>query len=221
MTLQEAMQARHSVRQYLDRPIDADAARELGAFIEACNRESGLHIQLCLNEPEAFTGMMARYGSFRNVKNYIALVGPKGADFEERCGYYGEQVVLKAAQLGLNTCWVALTFKKSKNASVVLPGEERGCVIALGYGATQGVPHRNRPIEQLCEVRGGTLADAPTWFRQGMEAVMLAPTALNQQKFRFTLDGDRVTATALRGPHARLDLGIAKYHFELGSGRRV
>ena len=30
----------------------------------------------------------------------------------------------------------------------------------------------------------------PAWFAEGMEAVMLAPTAMNQQKFKFTLNGD-------------------------------
>jgi hypothetical protein len=48
--------------------------------------------------------MMAHYGKFIGVKNYIALVGPKSSVQEERLGYYGEQIVLKAQKLGLNTC---------------------------------------------------------------------------------------------------------------------
>ena len=62
--------------------------------IEECNKESGLHIQLVEDEPKAFAGMMAHYGKFSGVTNYIALVGKKGADLEEKCGYYGEKLTV-------------------------------------------------------------------------------------------------------------------------------
>ena len=96
MDLMEAMKARHSVRQYTDRQLDREAVRKLQAEIEACNRESGLHIQLVENEPRAFDGFMAHYGKFRGVTNYIAMIGKKGPELEEACGYYGERLVLKA-----------------------------------------------------------------------------------------------------------------------------
>ena len=214
MDLWEAMERRHSVRQYTDRPIEGETREELLREVNRCNEESGLSIQLVLEDPAAFGGLMARYGSFRNVKNYLALVGTPGEDFEERCGYYGERLVLKAAQLGLNTCWVALTYRKSKTSCVVKEGEKLLCVIAIGYGATQGVPHKNKPLEQLCQAA----VPWPDWFQKGMAAAQLAPTAMNQQKFCMVLDGTTVTAKALKGHYARLDLGIVKYHFEVGAG---
>ena len=61
----------------------------------------------------------------------------------------------------------------------------------------------------------------PDWFARGMEAVLLAPTAMNQQKFYFTLEGDRVRARAGRGFLTKMDLGIVKYHFEAATGRKV
>lgn len=79
MELMEAIQQRHSVRQYTDEPIAADALAALQDEIAACNREGGLHIQLVVNEPKAFDSTMAHYGKFSGVKNYIALVGPKGS----------------------------------------------------------------------------------------------------------------------------------------------
>jgi len=214
MDLFEAMKARHSVRGYNDRKIEGDAKKQLSLTIDECNQAGGLNIQLCLNEPKAFMGMMARYGKFKNTKNYIALVGKKGNDFEEKCGYYGEKIVIKAAQLGLNTCWVGLSYSKSKSAAVIGSGEKLLMVIAVGYGETAGVPHKGKAIEDLCRVTG----EMPAWFRQGMEAVQLAPTAMNQQKFLFELNGNNVKATALRGFYTKVDLGIAKYHFELGAG---
>ena len=41
---------------------------------------------------------------------------------------------------------------------------------------------------------------------------------MNQQKFTFTLDGNKVTAKAGMGFYSKIDLGIAKCHFELGAG---
>lgn len=113
MTIMEAMNARHSVRQYQNKPIDAGALKELRLEIEACNQAGGLHMQLITNEPQAFDGFMAHYGKFSGVTSYIAMVGKKSAGLDEACGYWGERIVLKAQQLGLNTCWVAMTYKKS------------------------------------------------------------------------------------------------------------
>ena len=110
MNLSEAIRERHSVRSYLTKAIDGDVKTDLLSFIDQCNQESGLHMQLVTDEPKAFDGFMAHYGKFSGVTNYIALIGKKGKDLEETCGYYGEKVALKAQQLGLNTCWVALTY---------------------------------------------------------------------------------------------------------------
>ena len=123
MDLFEAMEHRHAVRSYEDRPIAPEAREALLACIAQCNRESGLHIQLVLDEPRGFGGLPAHYGKFSGVKNYIALIGKKSPNLEEACGYYGEKIVLRAQQLGLNTCWVAMTYSKVKTAFQIAPGE--------------------------------------------------------------------------------------------------
>lgn len=215
MELLDAIRQRHSVRSYTEKPIEGEVLRSLRETVEECNREGGLHIQLCLNEPRAFSGMMARYGKFSGVNNYVALVGKKDANLEEKCGYYGEKIVLRAQQLGLNTCWVAASYSKGKSVAVTGPGEKQLMVIAIGYGNSAGVPHRSKPISALCTVRG----TMPRWFEQGVEAASLAPTATNQQKFRFALDGMEVSATPGRGFYTKTDLGIAKAHFEVGAGQ--
>ena len=122
--LLQAMKERHSVRSYLEKPIDPQSIQLLRAFIDSCNRESGLHMQLVLNEPNAFSGLMAHYGKFSGVQNYIAVVGKKGSELEEKSGYFGEKVVLYAQSLGLNTCWVAMTYSKIKLAYQIAAGEK-------------------------------------------------------------------------------------------------
>lgn len=215
MDILEIMKARHSVRQYREKKIEGEKREALSALVKECNAQSGLNIQIIFDEPKCFDSMMAHYGKFSGVENYIALVGKKSADLEEKVGYYGEKLVLKAQELGLNTCWVAMTHGKS--TAEVRKGEKLACIIALGYGTTQGIAHNNKPIVQLCNC-----ADTvPDWFSKGMEAVLLAPTAMNQQKFYFTLENEKVTAKGGSGFYTKMDLGIVKYHFEAASGRRV
>lgn len=214
MELLDAIHSRHAVRQYTDRSISAEALAELEKKTAACNREGGLHIQLAADEPEAFQGIMAHYGKFSGVRNYLALIGPKGPDLDEKLGYYGERLVLKATQLGLDSCWVALTFRKGKCRCIVAPGEKLVCVIALGYGVTHGGPHKSKPLTDVCKTTG----EMPAWFRAGVEAALLAPTATNQQKFLLTLEANTVKAESTGGFYSKVDLGIVKYHFEIGAG---
>ena len=211
LTLKEAIEARHSVRHFEDRPIADDVVAMLEEEIASVNRRSGLHIQLFVNEPEAFAAGKTGYGQFKGCRNYLAMVGPRGC--EEEVGYWGEHLVLLAQQLGLNSCWVGLTYKKGKVADDENDGEKRYLVIALGYGVTQGVPRRSKAVEKVSDAD----AASPRWYRRGIEAALLAPTAINQQKFRFSRKGDVVTLRAGLGPYAKVDRGIAKYHFEVGA----
>jgi len=213
MLIMDAMKQRHSVRKYKVRPLGESVKRVIQQKVDECNSESGLHIQLITEEPQAFSGKMAHYGNFSGVTNYFALIGKKDKDLEEKCGYYGEKLVLFAQQLGLNTCWVALTYSKIPGTYRVNEGEKLVLVIALGYGEEQGVPHKSKTIRDVCKTDG----DLPNWFRKGVEAALLAPTAINQQKFTFSYSGNSVKARAGFGPYSKVDLGIVKYHFELGA----
>lgn len=216
MEILEVMKERHSVRQYSDQKIEEEKRGKLQQMVEECNRESGLHIQILFDEPTCFNSFMAHYGTFSGVGNYIALVGKKDASLDVKAGYYGEKLVLAAQEMGLNTCWVAMTHGKSK--AIIDVGEKQVCLIALGYGMTQGVEHHMKELKEVCSCS----ENMPGWFAKGMEAVMLAPTATNQQKFYFTLNGEEVSA-AVKGSgfYTKMDLGIVKYHFEAVTGRKV
>ncbi len=207
------MKQRHSVRQYLDKPIPEDIQNKLQEEVNKQNKESGLHMQLFFNEPDCFNSMIAHYGKFTNVKNYLAIVGKKSSDLDEKAGYYGEKIVLLAQSLGLNSCWVGLTHGKSH--AVIDKDEKLVIVISLGYGENQGIAHKSKSMEQLCLVTG----DKPEWFKRGMEAAMLSPTAVNQQKFLIRYDGNRLTAEVNgTGFFTKTDLGIVKCDFEMASG---
>ena len=218
MTLMEAIEARHSVRAYKDISIPQDVRDQLDSCVSSCNDESGLDITVAYDDPEGFDSRLAHYGSFSNVNNYIILKGSKRSDFDFVCGYYGEKIVLYAQQLGLNTCWTALTFNKKKVKELVPASEKLCMVIALGYGETQGHPHKGKSMYDVIDVKGGM----PEWFVSGVEAALKAPTAVNQQKFCFMLENDEPSVRVKGfGTYTKVDLGIAAYHFEAATGKRV
>ena len=222
MTLQEAIEARHSVRAYKDQPLADDVVKVLEEQIAQVNHDASLHVQLILNEPKAFLGPFAKYGKFRGVSNYLIMAGQKADDLDERVGYYGEHLVLLAQTLGLNTCWVGLSYTKIPGTYVLEEGEKIACYIAIGYGETQGVSHKIKSVEQV----SNSQVISPAWFKKGVQAALLAPTAVNQQKFSFEyvgLENGHHMVHAKKGfsliGYTQMDLGIAKYHFEIGAGK--
>lgn len=222
MNLTEAVCARRSIRVFEDRPLEDSMRKEFIIFLEQANAESGLNMQLILNEPNAFgKSLLAKFGRFRNCSNYIAIVGKKSPSLEEKAGYYGEAAVLHAQKFGLGTCWTALTYKKTPEVIKIGPDEKLVALIALGYPAEKGHVHKRKKREAVVDLEASGLdsvREAPLWFRRGVDLALLAPTAMNQQRFQLTLlHGDRVRARAGRGFCTKIDLGIIKYHFEIGA----
>ena len=212
MDIKKAVLKRHSVRQYKGVPIEGELVEKLNELIAQLNKASGLTFELVLDDKKAFTGPLAHYGRFENCYNYITIKGPKNMD--EQVGYYGEKLVIYAQMLGLNTCWVALTYRIGGIRLKLEKGEKFYLIIAIGHGRNRGLPRRSKPMEKLCSVSG----EMPEWFKNGMELAMLAPTAINQQKFLIKLlENGEVEAKSHFGPCHKIDLGIVKYHFELGA----
>ncbi|MDE6120171.1 MAG: nitroreductase, partial [Muribaculaceae bacterium] len=178
----KTIESRHSVRAYTDRAIPVEIIEALDCLVAEINRTAGLCVRLVTNEPEVFgKSIMARYGKFSGVRNYFVLAGPRSTDCERQLGYHGERLVLKAQELGLNTCWVGLSYSRRRIDAGLPAGARIYAAIALGYGATQGVPHKSKTPLQI----DPQVDSAPEWYRRGIDCALLAPTALNQQKFRF------------------------------------
>ena len=226
MTLLEAIPQRHSVRAYKEEALRPEAIAVLREKVEEVNRKAQLHVQLILDEPKAFKSPMARYGNFRGVSSYLVMAGKPGevdgVSFEERVGYYGEMLVLTAMTMGVNSCWVGMTYGKVDGAYTLEKGEKISCVISLGYGVDNGHDHKRKSPEQVSNVG----PDSPERFKGGVDAALLAPTAVNQQKFRFTYkpsaDGSKAKVIADKtfafSGYTLVDLGIVKFHFELAAG---
>lgn len=216
MEIFDILRKRHSVRQFKDEPINTEIKNALRDLVEEINHNHQTNMQLFFDEPEAFNTSMAHYGKFENCENYLALVGQKKDS--EKLGFYGEQVYLKACELGLDGCWVALTYGKGKVRINKEKGEKLICVIALGYGKNKGAARKSKTIEEV--VKKGTVV--PEYALDGIKAMLWAPTAINQQKFEISFEKDTpIIKEKGLGFYTSIDLGIVKYHFEAVTNRKT
>ena len=211
----EAILARHSVRNYKPDRIEEDKVKLLRERIEELNKEGNLHLQLIEDAGATYNRLLNRAMGLGSAPSVIACVGKESDDLDERVGYYGEQLVLYAQKLGLNTCWTG-TFSRKNTAAEIGEDERLVICIAIGYGKDQGKQHKSKNIEQVCECAG----ERPDWFVLGVEMALLAPTAINQQKFVIKLNQDgNVEFINKDGALGLVDIGIVKCHYEIGSGK--
>ncbi len=215
MTIQEAVRLRHTVRRYSEKPIPKDIVDLLNARITRDNQEHRLALSLETGNADAVMSM-AKLVMSKGVNNYFILAGEDAPDLDERLGYCGADMMLYAQTLGLNTWWIGgMVSDKGVRKHLRHPALKVNGVIAVGYGLTQGVPHKSKTASEISHYEG----DPPAWFTEGVRALLLAPTALNRQAYRVFGRGNRVALTCDNGSFAGIDLGIGKYHFEIGAGR--
>ncbi len=216
----EAIYARHSVRSYKPDAIEADKVLQLREKIDELNKEGDLHMQLLEDAGKTYSRIMNRVAGLGSAPSVIACVGRDADDLDQRVGYYGEQLVLFAQKLGLNTCWTG-TFSKGGTDADVPAGERLVICIAIGYGKDQGKARKSKTYDDVVKV-DAAVGEAPEWFKKGVEMALLAPTAINQQKFQIRLGADEsVELVDKGGILSQVDLGIVKCHFEIGAGRTI
>lgn len=229
MEIREAIRQRISCRAYGNRMMDEALVRELEETIAQINQDSGLRFQLCgpydSGEPAVSMSDKMFVGP---VFCTAALVAQDTLDEGEKVGYYGERLVLRATQLGLGTCWVASTYDRSTLRLELEEGERLWDIIPLGYAADK-TPLKQRTIRaglRRLDKKPQDLIEAdvpfdslPEWIRQGIEAVILGPSAINGQPVVFTYKEGQLSAGLPRYKRdiEMNDLGIAKLHFELAA----
>lgn len=217
MTELEAIRERHSVRNYTPEHIQAEKVVKLNEKIRELNEAGNLHLQLMEDAGNTYNRLLNRAMGLGSAPSVIACVGPDDETLEQRIGYYGEKLVLYAQTLGLNTCWAG-TFNKKNIGAEIRDGERLVISIAIGYGEDKGKPRKSKTMEQVIDAKG----ERPFWFNNGVEMALLAPTAINQQKFVIKLHEDQsIEFIDKGGIFSQVDLGIVKCHFEIGSEKEV
>ena len=214
MSISKAMRDRHTVRRYTTEPMLESTATQLNERVQRLNEEHATNIRL-VRDDSSCLNLLAKLFMSKNVRNYLVMAGTDGPGIEERLGWCGADLMLFAQELGLNSWFVGGTYSPKRAARAAGVNGKIVGVIALGYGTTQGVPHKSKAASEVSSYAG----TAPAWFTEGVEAALLAPTAMNRQAFHIDGAGDKVSLKYDNGPCSNVDRGIVTYHFEAGAGR--
>lgn len=213
MTMKEAMKAIHMVRKYQDKPIPNDIVHALQNRVDENNTKHNLAVELRINDTSAFSAVIKLILA-KGVKNFLILSGKECPELDEKLGYCGADLMLYAQTLGLNTWWVGGTFNRGKLSAEACGNKVIG-VIAVGYGITQGIPHKTKYYNDVAHYDGEALA----WFKEGADAALLAPTAFGRQDFSVEGKNGKVKIYCNNDSiFSGAELGLIKYHFELGAG---
>ena len=213
MNLKEAMQKRHMVRKYINKPISDELINKINERISMNNKKFNLSMKLMVNNNKGVSSIMKLIMA-KGVNNFIILAGDNSSNLDERLGYSGADIMLFAQTLGLNTWWVGGTFNRS--VSQYVDNKKVTGIIAIGYGESQGKPHKSKMVEDVSKYNGTVI---PSWFISGVDGALLAPTALNKQDFMIIGNKNKVKIECDNGIFTGSNVGLIKYHFELGAGK--
>lgn len=211
---------RISRRSYSGEPLNGSEIQKISEMLEQINEKSGLNFQFLEDGSHAFNNFRSSYGMFKNVRSIILLKGNEKTDYlKEKIGYFGEELVLDITDMELGTCWVGGTFDKN---SISIPDDEvLYCVIVVGK--VDNLSAKERIIRKAGHLKTKPMDERiiyteplPAWAEKGMQAVMLAPNAVNAQRVTFKYENGVITAEVPGDkPADMIDLGIAKKHFEI------
>lgn len=221
--MRSAIENRVSRRKFEKEPITDLEKDSIISLINQLNEASGLTMEFMEDGSGAFGTFRKSYGLFTNVRSLILMKGKKDdKDLKERIGYYGEDLILAITDLGLGTCWVGGTF--DKETFTIDSGEELACVIVVGKVAAPSLTEKmvrsaiHRKVKGM-EERIISDQPLPQWVRNGMKAVLFAPSAKNTQKVMFKYENNILSAQIANDYSMdMIDLGLAKKHFEIEAG---
>ena len=180
MALTDLIHHRHSIRGYLDKPVEREkimACLEAARLAPSASNSQPWHF-VVVDEPVlrgklcdgAFSGIFSRMRFPREAPVIVAAVGSspglvqKAGNIVLRTnfslvdmGIAGEHFVLQADELGLGTCWMGL-FDEGKVKKILGIPRERKVVglFTLGYfdEALAGRGHSRKTLEEMSSFNG-------------------------------------------------------------------
>lgn len=228
MEVIEAMKERRSVRSFAGRPLSAEQTAELTGAAESVFNPFGGKVDIRLEAFDMRDGFRpSTYGMIRGASDFFLVAFADDAVSALSAGFCFEQVVLKAWEMGLGTCWIAATFKGSDfGRGEAWPAGERLRVVSpVGTADDKGLMEKfvrltlgsknRKPFGRLFfQDHAGTPLPDDSPFREALEMTRLAPSSRNSQPWRAVVRGRQVHFFSEGdSPLAPLDCGIGICHF--------
>ena len=235
----QAIFQRHSRRQFNNKPLPEEITNNLIKVQEELTAHlPGARIVFVNQDPDAiFSGIIGSYGKIKKAPTYAVFIGDmRDSNIQEKVGYLGECFILEATAIGLGTCWVGGFFRPEVVAQQVKieTYEKVLSVTPVGfadasYSFTEKMmsgmvgSKKRKPLNELCLTEDQT--GWPIWVKSALEAARLAPSAVNRQPWRFSVENNMITVsedsengTADKSNISkRLDCGIAMAHIQIAA----
>jgi len=241
--VEKTVKARSSVRTYEDRALSSETKEKINAYIGTLSNPFSVDVSFCLLQSDAAAKgeKLGTYGVIKGAKDFIGATVVDGELALEGLGYSFEKLILYAASLGLGTCWLGGTFKRSEfaKAIAVKDNELFPAISPIGYpfGKKRLVESLVRKIAKA-DMRKDwseiffnndfssplTASDAGE-FAFLLEMLRLAPSAVNKQPWRIVKASNAYHFYKTKAPEnsrasldiQRVDIGIAACHFHLAA----
>jgi nitroreductase len=243
----EVIEKRVSVRSYTAAPVSEELKQAIEEFCQGVGPGpfgAALRFKLLSFEPLSKEELrrLGTYGMIKGARLYLLGAVKEGKGAMEDLGYCMEKIILQITALGLGTCWMAGTFKRSAFAEKMDLGSNEllPAITPLGYALQEmstadrmvragAGSNRRKPWSALFyEADGKTplTADSAGPYSQALEAVRLGPSASNRQPWRLIRDDQGLYHLFLSENKIynrmlgkiriqNIDMGIAMSHFEL------
>lgn len=220
------------MRTYTGEPVKAEDLRSIREAVDAVSSPFGGDVTISIAEyADGGTFKPGTYGVIKGARDYLMMAMADDDASWLAGGYKMEQVILRATQAGLGTCWIAATFNGStfERQMDVPEGEALRIVSPVGYAA-----ERRRLMERItrsmvrassrmdfdrlfsCGEIGQSLGRGSKW-REPLELMRLAPSSTNSQPWRAIASESGVDFYYKgKSRLAILDMGIGLCHFDIG-----
>jgi hypothetical protein len=236
------IKTRVSTRTFDERAIQGETLRKFEAYLDEINRSTKINARFILAQGiGSGEKKLGTYGVISGAHTYIIGLIDKSESDAATFGYHFEEIVLAANDIGLHTCWLGGTFKKSDfEAKLAMKDDEQIAIISpLGYkkdkqrmletamrglvGANKRKPWQELFFDETLEV---SLDEGKAkQYAVPIEMVRLGPSASNKQPWRIVRKADcyhfYLSRTKGYGGLAfdmqLNDVGIAMCHFELSA----
>ena len=228
MNILTAIQERRSVRSYNEIPLIDELVTKLQKIINESYSYFGGKISIRLKRFDLKGDFKpSTYGVIKGATDFFLMSIGEGEASELTAGFQFEQVVLKAWELGLGTCWIAGTYKESQfdRGEEWPEGESLKIVCPVGY------PDKLRFLEKMMRITVKSDNRKPfsdlffeddfkkslkedSKFSESLKMLRLAPSSTNSQPWRVLVEGNKVMFYYKPKSHlAILDTGIGICHF--------
>lgn len=243
-SIAEIIKKRLSIRTYLAQPMSPEIKESLREFFSTIRGLFGGTARFNLVESDLAAkesnAKLGTYGVIRGASAYVVAVVEKADRDLEDFGYSLEKAILYATSLGLGTCWIGGTFKKSEFGKAIEQKDHEimPCITPIGYPNSRkslidsamrfaaGSKNRKSWDELFfnCDFSHPLSEQEAGKYVTPLEMLRLAPSASNKQPWRIVKDTNKIHfylqhtkgySKLLAYDLQRVDMGIAICHFEL------